>query len=75
MYYGDGAVTSSSSRTLAGNWDITGGQSGGPVHKYYSATGYTAVGINRGGSSTYSDCLRIDEWVYNKLISYRTLAY
>lgn len=75
MYYGDGKVNSSSKRTLSGNWDISGGQSGGPVQKYYSSTGYTAIGINRGGSSTYSDCLRIDEWVYNKLISYRDLSY
>lgn len=75
MYYGTGTVTSSSDRTLTGNWDLTGGQSGGPVHKYYSSTGYTAVGINRGGSTSYSDCLRIDEWIYNKFMSYRSLSY
>lgn len=75
MYYGPGTVTSSSDRTLVGNWDLTGGQSGGPVHKYYSSTGYTAIGINRGGGSTYSDCLRIDEWLFNKFMSYRTLSY
>lgn len=75
MYYGSGTVNSSSSRTLSGDWDLSGGQSGGPVQKYYSSTGYTAIGINRGGGSTYSDCLRIDEWIYNKLMSYRTLTY
>lgn len=75
MYYGSGTVNSSSSRTLSGDWDLTGGQSGGPVEKYYSDTGYTALGINRGGGSTYSDCLRIDEWIYNKLMSYRSLTY
>ena len=75
MYYGSGKVKSSSARTLSGDWDLSGGQSGGPVHIYYSSTGYTAVGINRGGGSTYSDCLRIDEWIYNKLMSYRTLTY
>lgn len=73
MYYGSGTVNTSSARTLSGDWDLTGGQSGGPVEKYYSDTGYTALGINRGGGSTYSDCLRIDQWIYNKLMSYRSL--
>jgi glutamyl endopeptidase len=75
MYYGSGTVNTSSARTLSGDWDLTGGQSGGPVEKYYSDTGYTALGINRGGGSTYSDCLRIDQWIYNKLMSYRSLTY
>ena len=47
-------------------------QSGGPVFKYIADYGYCAVGINRGGSSTYSDCLRIDEWIFNKFMSFRT---
>lgn len=75
MYYGTGTVNSSSARTLSGDWDLSGGQSGGPVQKYYSDTGYTAIGINRGYGTNYSDCLRIDEWIYNKLMSYRTLTY
>lgn len=72
MYYGYGKVTSCSARTIVGNWDLSGGQSGGPVFKYIADYGYCAVGINRGGSSTYSDCLRIDEWIFNKFMSYRT---
>ncbi len=75
MYYGSGVVTSSLPRTLVGNWDLSGGQSGGPVHRYYTTTGYTAIGINRGGGSTYSDCLRIDEWIFNKLVLFRSLSY
>lgn len=73
MYSGIGTVTASSARTLTGNWDLTGGQSGGPVEVYYSATGYTVLGINRGGGTTafgkkYSDCLRIDEWLDRKSV-------
>lgn len=80
MYLGIGTVTASSARTLTGNWDSTGGQSGGPVEVYYSTNGYTVLGINRGGGTTmsgkhYSDCLRIDEWIYNKLLSYAGLSY
>ncbi len=75
MYYGSGTVNSSSARTLSGDWYTRGGQSGGPVQSYYSSTGYTAIGIIRGHGSTYSDCLRIDEWIYNKLVSYQTLTY
>lgn len=72
MYYGYGKVTSCSARTIVGNWDLSGGQSGGPVFKYIADYGYCTVGINRGGSSTYSDCLRIDEWIFNKFMSFRT---
>ena len=73
MYYGDGNVTSNSKRTIVGNWDSTGGESGGPLQKFYSNTGYTVVGINRGGGPGYSDALRIDKWLYDKLLSYRKL--
>lgn len=75
MYYSEGTVTLSSDRTLEGNWALSGGQSGGPVEKYYSSSGYTAIGVNRGGDDyTYSDCLRIDEWIFNKFRSYRNLT-
>lgn len=73
MYYMWGNVTSCSARTIAGDWDLIGGQSGGPV-QYYS-NGYKIIGINRGVGSNYSACLRIDEWIYNKLMSYRSLKY
>lgn len=73
MYYMWGNVTSCSARTIAGDWNLIKGQSGGPV-QYYS-NGYKIIGINRGFGSTFSACLRIDEWIYNKLMSYRSLKY
>ena len=41
------------------------------MYKYYADTGYTAIGIIRGEGTGYNDGLRIDEWLYNKFISFR----
>lgn len=72
LYYCYGAITSCSARTIVGNWDITGGQSGGPVIRHYGDTGYTAVALNRGGGDSYSDAIRIDQWLYEKFMTYRS---
>lgn len=75
MYYGSGTVNTSSARTLSGDWDLTGGQSGGPVEKYYSDTGYTALGINRGGGSTYGKCLLRNRFFSGKNVYCRDLCH
>lgn len=71
MYKCVGSITGCSSRTIVTNADSSGGQSGGPMYKYYADTGYTAIGIIRGEGTGYNDGLRIDEWLYNKFISFR----
>lgn len=66
--------------TLRGDWDATGGNSGGPVFAYYSDTGYTVIGILTGGSyddgdsynsnSCYTEVTRISSDMYEIFMSY-----
>lgn len=65
---------------LKGDWDATGGNSGGPVFAYYSDTGYTVIGILTGGSyddgdsynsnSCYTRATRISSGMYEIFMSY-----
>lgn len=81
MYRGTGYIKESNTYTLKGNWDSTGGNSGGPVFAYYSDTGYTVIGIVTNGSATSTDgsnyptafttATRITETVFNVFKSYQ----
>lgn len=76
MYYTDGTITGSQTRTLRSNNTCTaGGMSGGPVNFYISGNGYTAIAILRGaapaGSPTYNVFTRITEELYDDFVSYR----
>lgn len=81
MYKAEGTIRSSGTRYLRGDWDATGGNSGGPVFKWVDGAGYCAIGILQGGSNaqnqSYSDsnsgAVRIHEWLYDKFITYRNL--
>ena len=53
------------------NLDTSGGQSGAPVYRYYADTGYTAIAIHRGQNKSTNVGVRIHEWLFNKLVSYR----
>lgn len=76
QYRSDGKIDVSNPRSLISySIDATGGNSGGPCYVFSGNTGYTAIGILQGGGSendTYTNILRIDQWIYNKLISFRT---
>lgn len=80
MFVGTGYVRESGNKYLKGDWDATGGNSGGPVFAYYNNTGYTLIGILTGGStiqnsaypSSYTFATRITENLYNFFNSYRT---
>ena len=53
------------------NLDTSSGQSGAPVLSYFSDTGNTAIAIHRGQINYANAGVRIDQWLYNKLVSYR----
>ena len=80
MYRGDGIVRDVTQRTIKGDWDSSGGNSGGPIYYFSDQYGYCAVGILRGGSTTkganyptsYSDGTHIDSWLFDHLTSFRT---
>ncbi|MDE7397936.1 MAG: trypsin-like serine protease [Oscillospiraceae bacterium] len=65
---------------LRGDWDATGGNSGGPVFAYYPETGYTVIGILTGGSTVfgepygdntcYTTATRISSDMYEIFMSY-----
>lgn len=40
---------------LKGDWDASGGNSGGPVFAYYPETGHTVIGILTSGSDTFGE--------------------
>jgi glutamyl endopeptidase len=81
MFLGSGYVESSSTNILNGDWDATSGNSGGPVFAYYSATGYTAIGILTSGSApstdgssyptAYTTATRITQDMFNLFVQYR----
>lgn len=74
MYRSDGTITISEARMLKSNdLDASGGNSGGPCYIWDDSYGYTAIGILQGGiGESYTTILRIDQWIYNKLVSFRT---
>lgn len=49
MLLGTGYVKSIDDKTFSGNWDASGGNSGGPVFIYDTSLGYTAIGILTAG--------------------------
>ena len=85
MFIGTGNIISCGTKYLRGDWDATGGNSGGPVFANYSDTGYTLIGILTAGSAVgtdfndygvgeneaYTYATRITEDIYNLFISYR----
>lgn len=79
MFVGTGLVKSCDTYTFDGNWDATGGNSGGPVFMYDAQRGFTAIGILTSGVGTngssypnaYSTATRITKAVYDLFMSYR----
>lgn len=85
MFLGTGYVRYSAAKYLCGDWDATGGNSGGPVYIYDSNTGYTLIGILTAGSGAdtdfddygfgnggaYTYATRITQDIYNLFVSYR----
>ena len=88
MFSGKGTIKYSEERDqfgsgrgiLKGDWDATGGNSGGPVFAYYPETGYTVIGILTSGSSDdgnsygnntyYTLATRISSAMYELFMSY-----
>lgn len=81
MFVGRGYVKSTDTYTFIGDWDATGGNSGGPVFSYYNDTGYTLIGILTAGSGTntdgsgypiaFSKATRITQDMYELFVEYR----
>lgn len=66
--------------TMKGDWDASGGNSGGPVFAYYNGMGYTVIGIltsgtDDGNSYNSNTCFtmvtRISSDMYDYFMSYR----
>lgn len=64
---------------LRGDWDASGGNSGGPVFAYYPETGHTVIGILTAGSddgsaynssTCYTEVTRISSDMYEIFMSY-----
>ena len=51
MCKSSGYIRSQTSKYLKGDWDLTGGFSGGPLVEYISGAGYVAIGIHKDGST------------------------
>ena len=74
-----GYIRSQTSKYLKGDWDLTGGFSGGPLVEYISGAGYVAIGIHKDGSTidgssyptSYTGALRITQSLYTLFLSYR----
>lgn len=72
-------IRSQTSKYLKGDWDLTGGFSGGPLVEYISGAGYVAIGIHKDGSTidgssyptSYTGALRITQSLYTLFLSYR----
>ena len=72
MYVHSNNVTwNSSSVVTYEQLNTSGGQSGAPVFYYSSDTGYTAIAIHRGQYNGKNSGVRLSEWLYNHMISYR----
>lgn len=73
MYYGCGVQNSYKDNGLiyvVGD-SCEPGHSGCPSYLYFSDTGYTAIGIVTNKSSNGFGYLKLSEWLYNELVSYR----
>lgn len=79
MCKSSGHIKSQTSKYLKGDWDLTGGFSGGPLVEYISGSGYVAIGIHKDGSTvdgsqyptSYTGALRITQSLYTLFLSYR----
>lgn len=72
MYRSNGKISESKTRLLySTDTNADGGMSGGPVYFYSSDTGYTAIGLIRGGNSSKNTFVRITQEVYDLFVSYR----
>lgn len=79
MCESSGHIKSQTSKYLKGDWDLTGGFSGGPLVEYISGSGYVAIGIHKDGSTvdgsqyptSYTGALRITQSLYTLFLSYR----
>lgn len=72
MYVHSNNVTwNSSSVVTYEQLDTSGGQSGAPVFYYSSDTGYTAIAIHRGQYNGKNSGVRLSEWLYNHMMTYR----
>ena len=79
MCKSSGHIKSQTSKYLKGDWDLTGGFSGGPLVEYISVSGYVAIGIHKDGSTvdgsqyptSYTGALRITQSLYTLFLSYR----
>ena len=79
MCKSSGYIRSQTSKYLKGDWDLTGGFSGGPLVEYISGAGYVAIGIHKDGSTidgssyptSYTGALRITQSLYTLFLSYR----
>lgn len=79
--YSSGGFSDFGRGILKGDWDASGGNSGGPVFTYYNGMGYTVIGILTGGSyddgdsynsnSCYTEATRISKDMYDYFMSYR----
>ena len=79
MCKSSGHIKSQTSKYLKGDWNLTGGFSGGPLVEYISGSGYVAIGIHKDGSTvdgsqyptSYTGALRITQSLYTLFLSYR----
>ena len=86
MFRGAGKILTTKSNgssgrgTLLGDWDASGGNSGGPVFANYTSSGHTAIGILTAGtgdgdaynsSSCYTLATRISKKMYDLFVTYR----
>lgn len=73
MYYGEGNQNSYKKTGLvyATGTVAKPGHSGSPAYTYYSDLGYTAIGIVTHSSINGFGFLKLSEWLYNELVSYR----
>ena len=81
MCKSSGYIRSQTSKYLKGDWDLTGGFSGGPLVEYISGAGYVAIGIHKDGSTidgssyptSYTGALRIPQSLYTLFLSYNRI--
>ena len=73
MYYGEGSQSSYKKTGLVYAKGTTAkpGQSGSPAYVYENDTGYTAIGIVTRSSTDGFGFVKLSEWLFNELISYR----
>ena len=71
LYRSTGSITTTKTRQLvSNNTNTSDGMSGGPVQKYYTSTGYTAIALVSGSAAAGNVFTRITEEVYDFFVSY-----